>query len=146
MCSYKPSLGLQCAPTKWVCAALRGRRGLRWALEAQSRSKSSLLEQWLERTAVPVTYSTGLPQSSDTVCCLPCGGFFGNGRWERGPVGYFKLIKASGYILHIIQITNGLFLFMHVQKKICTCSRLLFLLLDLNATAKNSDKSVNSWP
>lgn len=31
--------------------------------------KSSLLEQWLELTAVPVTYSTGLLHSSDALCC-----------------------------------------------------------------------------
>ncbi len=36
--------------------------------------KSSLLEQWPELTAVPVTYSTGLPHSSDALCHVPCGG------------------------------------------------------------------------
>ena len=50
---------------------LRGDGGLR---RLSHGYKSSLLEQWLELTAVPATYSAGLPHSSDALCHSPCGG------------------------------------------------------------------------
>lgn len=37
----------------------------------------SPLEQWLELTAVPVTYSTALTHSCDALCRSPCGGLLG---------------------------------------------------------------------
>lgn len=55
----------------WSVAGLRADRGLR---RLSHGYKSSLLEQWLELTAVPVTYSTGLTHSSDALCHSPCGG------------------------------------------------------------------------
>lgn len=66
----KVSFSVQCVSTEKDCTVrvwtrMRGSGGLR---RLSHGCKSSLLEQWLELTAVPAMYSTGLLHSSDALC------------------------------------------------------------------------------
>ena len=74
-----------CEPAVWPAW---GRGLFLWRLS--HGCKSSLLEQWLELTAVPVTYSTGLSDSSYALCCSLCGGAHGAAQ----PYGMLEMCQS----------------------------------------------------
>lgn len=89
VCAQVP-FNIQCVSREWDCAVGLGG----WLRKLSHGYKSSLLEQWLELTAVPVT---GLPHSSDALCHSACGGLL----IEKKPLGISEmLLKGSGYILY----------------------------------------------